>query len=290
MTSGIRLWRRLVPVRLADAWVERVRWAAPASPILTQFPGKPTARLEIYGLTADAARSLQRLFGGEIRTLASADWLGSQARDFVLPIPRALVLASESASIPSRHRSLPVLRIPAGMAFGTGEHATTALCLRQLVRAISNFPSPISHAGSVRAPRVIDAGTGSGVLALAAALLGAQVEAFDFDPVCLRECRANAARNPHVPRVRWHRADVLHYHPRTPADILVANLYADLLVRALPRMKHWRAPGGVMILSGVLRTQEAEVTAALARLHLRPARILRKGKWICFAGVHDVSS
>jgi ribosomal protein L11 methylase PrmA len=67
----------------------------------------------------------------------------------------------------------------------------------------------------------------------------------------------------------------------------VANLYADLLVRALPRMKRWRAPGGVMILSGVLRTQEAEVTAALARLHLRPARILRKGKWICFAGVHD---
>lgn len=288
MPPGIRLWRRLVPVRLADAWVERVRWAAPAPPILTQFPGKPTARLEVYGLTAAAARTLQRLFGGEIRTLAAADWMAPQARDFVLPIPRALVLASESASIPSRHRGLPVLRIPAGMAFGTGEHATTALCLRQLTQAISKFKFEISNARSVRAPRVIDAGTGSGVLALAAALLGAQVEAFDFDPVCVRECRANASRNPHVPRVRWHRADVLRHSPRAQADILVANLYADLLLRALPRMKRWRAPGGVMILSGVLRTQEAEVAAALDRLRLRTTRILRKGKWTCFAGVHDV--
>jgi len=280
----VRLWRRLVPVRLADAWIERVRWAAPHPPILTEFPSRPTARLEIYGVDAAGARRLVREFGGEIRTLAAAAWIGPQARDFVLPVPGALVLASESAAIPERHRRLPVLRIPAGMAFGTGEHATTALCLRQLAGEIAR-----RQAGGQRRPRVIDAGTGSGVLALAAALRGAEVEAFDFDPVCVRECRANARRNPHVPRVRWQCADVLRHEPRGRADILVANLYSGLLVRALPRLKRWLRKEGRMILSGVLRNQEDEVAGALRGLGLRPARVLRKGRWVSFSEVAPIS-
>lgn len=278
--ASVRLWRRLVPAQLVDAWLERVRWAAPHAPIVTEFPSRPTARLEIYGVNRAVAQRLQREYGGEIRIMSAADWLAPQARDFVLALPGALVVASESASIPPRQAKLPVLRIPAGMAFGTGEHATTALCLRQLAQEIAS-----RRARGAGRLRVLDAGTGSGVLALAAATLGAEVEAFDFDSLCIRECRANARRNPQAPRVRWRLGDVLRYIPESKSDILVANLTAGLLVKALPRMKRWLRAGGCMILSGVLRVQEAEVAAALWHLGLRPARVLRKGRWVCFSGV-----
>jgi ribosomal protein L11 methyltransferase len=280
---SVWVWRRLVPLRLADAWVERVRWAASSSPILQEFPGKPTARLEVYGERADAARALKKLFGGEVRPVPAKSWLTPQARDFVLALPGALVLAAEAATIPARHQALPELRIPAGMAFGTGEHATTALCLRQLAIALKSRRAVSGT--ETRRPVVIDAGTGSGVLALAAAAMGAETEAFDFDPVCMRECRANAARNPHIPSVRWRRADVLRHTPAARADVVVANLFSELLIRALPRLKRWIKPGGILILSGVLRHQEAAVATALARHGLQSAKVLRKGKWVCFAGV-----
>lgn len=278
MPAGTWMWRRLVPGRLADAWVERVRWAAPGPPIVMEFPRRPTARVEVYGLSAGVARTLRRLYGGEIRVVRDAEWQAPMRRDFVRPVAGRMVLASESASLPARWRGLPVLRIPAGMAFGTGEHATTAMSLRQLAQEVIRRRKRNGLDGG---PRVIDVGTGSGVLALAATLLGAKVEALDVDPVCVRECRANAARNPQVGRVRWVRADVLHYRPQARADVVVANLYADLLIQALPRMIRWLRPGGVMILSGILREQEQKVTEALARLRWHAARVLRKGKWVC---------
>lgn len=279
MSDQTVLWRRLVPARLADAWVERVRWAAPGPPIVTEFPGRTSARLEIYGLSVPVARTLRQLYGGEIRSLSTAAWCRSQQRDFILPVAGKLLVAAESAAIPARQQQLPVLRIPAGMAFGSGEHPTTAMCLRQLVRALR---PKRARAATENAPlRMLDLGTGSGVLALAAALLGAEVVAVDLDPVCLRECRANARRNPDVPPVRWVRADVTTWQPTARADLIVANLYAEILIRIMPRLRRWLRPGGTLILSGILREQESAVTAEIIKARLTVRRRLAKGKWIC---------
>ena len=257
-----------------DAWSERLSLASPHPPSITEKPGAKTALAGVCTTKRRELLPLVELFGGSIRKLESRDWMGSQNRRFVLRVGKHLVVASEGARVLP---GCPVLRIPAGMAFGTGEHATTAMCLRQLARVLAAFAknNPRKRA------QVVDAGTGSGILALAAAVMGARVEAFDFDPLCLAECRANVKRNPEVPRVGWSRADVLRYRPGRPADVLVANLFAGLLVRALPRMKTWLIPGGILILSGILRDQQDGVVRALTGAGLVVTHTLRKGKWVC---------
>lgn len=288
-------WSRRIDSRKVDDWIGRLSWACPHPPVVTEKAGARTAVVSVSAAERSVLEPLREMFGGAIRVLEADDWLQNQERHFVLPVGRRLVVASEGAEVGG---NVPVLRIPAGMAFGTGEHATTAMCLRQLAGVLAGLPVfrlrfPVGsgdkcqqsnrkpETGNGKLARVIDAGTGSGVLALAAAQLGAAVEAFDFDPVCLRECRANQRRNHGVPRVAWSRADVLAYRPRAKADVMVANLFAGLLVRALPRMTCWLKPGGRMILSGILREQEAEVVAVLKKLGWLPERTLRKGKWVC---------
>lgn len=257
-----------------DAWSERLSPVSPHPPSITEKAGAKTALAGVCSTKRGELLPLVELFGGSIRKLEPRDWMGSQNRRFVLKVGKHLVVASEGARVPA---GCPVLRIPAGMAFGTGEHATTAMCLRRLARVLSDFAknNPRKRA------QVVDAGTGSGILALAAAVMGARVEAFDFDPLCLAECRANVKRNPAVPRVNWSRADVLRHRPSCPADVLVANLFAGLLVRALPRMKNWLKPGGILILSGILRDQQAGVVRALAGAGFAITHTLRKGKWVC---------
>jgi ribosomal protein L11 methyltransferase len=288
-------WSRRVGSGKVDDWLGRISGASPHLPAVTEKAGASTAVVSVCAVERPVLEPLREMFGGSIRVLKAGDWLHNQERHFVLPVGRRLVVASEGAEVGG---DVPVIRIPAGMAFGTGEHATTAMCLRQLAALSAEWPVfrlrfPVGSGdkcqqsnrkpktGNGKQARVIDAGTGSGVLALAAAQLGAEVEAFDFDPVCLRECRANQRRNSGVPRVSWARADVLAYRPRAKADVLVANLFAGLLVRALPRMRRWLKPRGRMILSGILREQEGEVVAVLRKLGLPPFRVLRKGKWVC---------
>jgi ribosomal protein L11 methyltransferase len=287
LVPSVFQWRRRVDSRSVDDWLGRLSWACPHPPAVTEKAGAGTAVVSVCAEERSRLEPLREIFGGSIRVLQAGDWLQNQDRHFVLPVGRRLVVASEGAEVGG---DVPVIRIPAGMAFGTGEHATTAMCLRQLAGVLTDVQTSQkklktrnrrSAVADPKLPRVIDAGTGSGVLALAAAQLGAEVEAFDFDPVCLRECRANQRRNRGVPRVVWSRADVLAYQPGAKADVLVANLFAGLLVRSLPRMRRWLKPGGRMILSGILREQEGEVVAVLKKLGWVPELTLRKGKWVC---------
>lgn len=272
--TTVHQWSRRIPLKDAEVWSERLCLASPHPPSITEKAGAKTA---LAGVCSTERRDLLPLverFGGTIRKLEARDWMGSQNRRFVLKVGNHLVVASEGVRVPA---GCPVLRIPAGMAFGTGEHATTAMCLRRLAGVLADFTR---HHHGKRA-QVVDAGTGSGILALAAAVMGARVEAFDFDPLCLAECRANVKRNPAVPRVKWSRADVLRYRPVGPADVLVANLFAGLLVRALPSMKTWLKPGGILILSGILREQRTGVVRALNGAGFTLTQTLRKGKWVC---------
>jgi len=275
--EAIHQWSRRIPVDDAGLWAARLSRAPVPPHVITEKAGGKTALASVCATDRRCLLPLVQLFGGSIRKLEPREWLGSQNRDFVLHVGRQLAVASEGARV---REDCPVLRIPAGMAFGTGEHATTAMCLRQLAEVLVRLRKR-PGTQSPGQTRVIDAGTGSGILALAAAMLGARVEAFDFDPLCLEVCRANGKRNPTVPRVKWARADVLRYRPKAPADVLVANLFAGLLERALPRMKTWLKPGGILILSGILREQQDGVLRSLARAGVDSPRILRKGKWIC---------
>lgn len=146
-----------------------------------------------------------------------------------------------------------VLRLDPGLAFGTGTHPTTALCLRWLD----------AHARD--GAEVIDYGCGSGILGIAALLLGARrVRAVDIDPQALLATRENAGRN----GITGTRLEVLApeaLSPAAPADLLLANILAGPLVALAPRFATLLRTGGVAVLSGVLEAQAPEVIAAASR-------------------------
>jgi ribosomal protein L11 methyltransferase len=135
-----------------------------------------------------------------------------------------------------------------GLAFGTGTHPTTALCLEWL------------DAQSLDGRQVVDYGCGSGILAIAALRLGAQrIVAMDIDPQALRATRENAARNGVLARLEVTADPAL---APASADVLLANILAGPLVELAPRFAQAVRPGGLLALSGLLAEQAAAVTAA----------------------------
>ena len=154
-----------------------------------------------------------------------------------------------------------------GLAFGTGSHPTTRLCLQWLERHLP--------AGAT----VIDYGCGSGILAIAAARLGAaSVVGVDIDPQALVATRDNAARN----RVEVEVRASSDARP-APAGVVVANILSSPLKLLAPVLVDLVAPGGALVLSGVLERQVDEVSAAYApRLPLAVAGLA--DGWACLAG------
>ncbi len=138
------------------------------------------------------------------------------------------------------------------MGFGTGHHATTRLCLAAL------------QSLEVQGRRVLDVGTGSGVLAIAAAALGAsEVLGIDFDPDAIINARENLDLNPSITGVRFETVDVRDAAQPT-ADIVLANLTGAVLVQNAARLRAAVAPGGTLIVSGLQTHEHADVLAAFA--------------------------
>ena len=164
------------------------------------------------------------------------------------------------------------LILDAGLAFGSGEHGSTRGCLRALER--------ISH----REPRrILDIGTGSGILAMAAArLLHRPVLATDIEPWSVRVGRENAKRNQLGQQVRFRLADGWSnrlVHAEAPYDLVLANILArPLCLMACGLVAHL-APGGTAVLSGLLQTQARAVEAAHRRRGLRLEGRIQEGPW-----------
>jgi len=189
---------------------------------------------------------------------------------FLLPVAPYCCIVSPETEVPERYQDLPRIELPAAMAFGTGEHPTTAMCLRQLLKRAGNQPI-----------RILDAGSGSGILALAAAVAGHQVTGIDFDPDSIREAKRNQKRNPHVPAVNWQLGKVESIPLRSRFDLIVANLFLNILNKSVPRFYKMLPLSGTLILSGIMRHQETEVLEVLSQSGFELEQRLRKGKWIC---------
>lgn len=156
--------------------------------------------------------------------------------------------------------------IPAGLAFGTGQHATTAGCLRAL--------DALKRSGR-RFGNVLDLGTGTGLLAFAAARLwpAARVIASDIDPVSIEVVRENAVLND-IGRVRLLVADGLAHRVlarQAPYDLVIANILAQPLIDMAPAIAAAVAPRGTLLLAGLLDTQADAVVRAYRRRGMRLA-------------------
>jgi ribosomal protein L11 methyltransferase len=141
--------------------------------------------------------------------------------------------------------------IEPSMGFGTGHHATTRLCLRALASL------------DVRGVTVRDIGTGSGVLALAAALAGAgQVTGIDIDDDAIAAAERSAALNPGIPPVRFRTGDIAE--AGAPVDLVLANLTGAMLTRSAAHLTRWVVPGGRLVVSGFMHDEGQGVERALA--------------------------
>lgn len=149
-----------------------------------------------------------------------------------------------------------VLWLDPGLAFGTGNHETTRLCVERLVAVAERTGA---------AGRVIDAGCGSGILALSAVKLGyREVTGFDNDPEAVRVSEENAALNGLEGRVRFFTGDLTSGFADGPADVVLANILADVLMRFARQLVAAVAPGGTLVLSGILASECAKVRDAFA--------------------------
>ena len=195
-----------------------------------------------------------------VRSVPKENWAESWKRHFhPLEIgPRLLVLPSWSKQKPKRGQAVVIL--DPGLSFGTGHHATTAFCLSQVA----------ARREDARPQSLLDVGCGSGILAIAAAKLGyTPVVAFDFDPEAARVAKENATVN-HV-SLKLSQQDLTKM-PRRSAekfDVVCANLMYDLLIQERDRILARLAPGGTLVLAGILRTQFPKVQRAFEMAGLR---------------------
>jgi ribosomal protein L11 methyltransferase len=222
-------------------------------------------------ITSDESTLLLRRFGGEIRDLnrSTADWVRSVVLKKPISIRGRLRIVNHEPTPGAVHDSRTIY-IPANLAFGTGEHATTAGCLRLLV----------DIAPKTGDWEFLDAGTGTGILAIAAFRLGAsRIMAFDFDATAIRVAKTNAQLNK-AEGLKLFRADVLDYSPDGRFDVVTANLYGDLFRKAASKL--WAAikPEGRLIISGLMRDQVEQATEKIDKLRGQIEIKRTRGKWV----------
>lgn len=241
------------------------------------LPARDRAQAErAVAEVADALGHLQA-FGlrpiGELQTrlVDEADWAEAWKAHFpVLRVGRGLVVRPTWR----RHRRQAgdvVLALDPGMAFGTGLHPTTRLCLAGV--------EGLADRGLLTSAQVLDVGCGSGILAIAALKLGA-ASAFglDTDPIAIGVTLANARRNGLVRRLHARQGSLPS--GEGPFDVVLANLIAGLLVVIASGLHDELKPGGVILASGIFVDREAEVRAALEAAGLRIFARDAEGDWV----------
>ena len=177
---------------------------------------------------------------------------------------------SWSKKLPRKNQAVVVL--DPGLSFGTGQHPTTAFCLRALVR----------HQKTGARGSFLDMGTGSGILAIAAAKLGySPVHALDFDPDAVRVARANARANGvhYKLRIAWADVTKLPVRPARRYDLICANLVSTLLISGRARMVAQLNRGGTLVLAGILRREFLQVQKAFEELGLKLAARKVENEW-----------
>ncbi len=223
-----------------------------------------------------AVRMRKDLAGGEIpfgtleetkREIDGDDWIDVWKKHFrPIPIGKSVVIVPEWIDYKKEPHEVVVL-LDSNMAFGTGEHETTSMCLE--------FLQDYLKEGDV----CIDVGCGSGILGIAAAKLGAKRSYLtDIDPIAVESSRHNAEKNGVADHVVVAHANLLD-DSDVKGDIVLANITAEILLLLAPSMPKNLKEKGTLILSGILNDRVEKVKAAFGAVGLRTAQERHKGEW-----------
>ena len=244
------LWRRFASPKWANENEETLRAIVGEGLAVIERPNRKRLQFEFASNRQAELENLAKRFGGRIERLAR-DWL-----------IRSLSHKTKPIKIGTKR-----LNIPAGTAFGTGEHATTAMSLRLLEKLTRDWD---------RGWSIVDVGTGSGILSLAAKVLGARrAIGIDSDPIAISTAKQNARLNK-IGQVNFRVADVRTWTLPRHTDIVTANLFGELLIEILPKLRATRW----LVLSGILRRQDRELRRALRRNKIDIIEARQRGKWV----------
>ena len=245
-------------------------------------------RLELFCATrdeAEAARSaiavalesagLAEQVRLRVRAIPREDWAESWKRNFQrLRLTRRMVVRPPWDTEPAAEGEC-VITIEPGLSFGTGQHGTTQACLIFLDRL--QYWNPRAS--------VLDIGCGSGILSIAAAKLGfPRVRAFDYDRDAVRIARENAAMNGVADRIDFQVSDLSVFEPAEKSGIVLANVLASILIEQAARVTAACAPGGRLVLSGILTRQYPDVHRAYEEAGCRELKTQEREGWLsgCF--------
>lgn len=235
-------------------------------------PAPQMLKLETF-LSELSGRHPTACFGRPaLSSVKSEDWSSSWKVHFKpLRVGKHLLIVptwEEAAQLPGDL----VLRIDPGMAFGTGGHETTRLCLEMLEQVLEKSCRTV-------APSLLDLGTGSGILAMAASLLGAgRILALDIDPDAVDVARENLDLNQLSERIECGTVPLESLTERF--DIILANILAEELVRLAPYLTARLNPGGSLILSGILAEKEPLVRLGFDSQPLQYGQTATAGEWV----------
>ena len=173
-----------------------------------------------------------------------------------------------------------VIEMDPGMAFGSGLHETTTLCIKALEKAIPAMKKEKAANQEPEDVRVLDVGTGTGILAIASALLGADsCLGIDIDREAVRVASENTAKNGLGGTIAITRGDLTEGVSDFEPDIIAANLMADLVIRLSPSAADHLKPGGIYITSGILDIKEEVCTEAIRAAGFEICEVLHDGEW-----------
>lgn len=276
------VWSKLSSEKWMDAWEERFSGNPVLNLVITTVPGSTMIRVDVYAEKRKEVAALIKDWGGRMREVKQQNWaaLSKEPMPSISVRDRLVVVSARSereiANEKRAHPKREVVAIPADMAFGTGHHATTATVLRMLVDSVAELKG--------QRWTMADLGCGSGILAIAAEKLGsAKTWGCDFDPKAVLVSKENAERNGTM-KTRFTEVDVLEWEPKEEWDVVAANIFVDILEQAFPQIVRSVKPGGVLIASGILKTQAGPCLKVAESCGIQWDRVVVRGKWLTAMG------
>lgn len=273
-------WSKLSSIKWLDAWEERF-YGNPNS-VINEIKGGKSIRVEVYCEEESEAKAIQEQFGGSVRVVKEQNWAAmSDVARPPLKIRDALLITGsrDEEVVQGLRDEFPkrgIIRMPAEMAFGTGDHATTSTCLRLLVDIARERKSSTWD--------MLDLGCGTAVLAIAARMMGAQsCEAHDFDPQAVRVSEQNLELNA-IDGIKVLQQDVLEWTPPQQWDLVIANLFSTILQQAFGTIAASLKEDGDFVISGILFEQWEPTKEAAEAAGLKFVKVIRKGKWVTARG------